>query len=299
MNKLLGAGQRHVRRSRSSFGSLIPAVFLVFTLAVTGAWAQDRPPAEKWKISAELSYVLTGGNTSISTFSLGTDFSKKWDKNALTFKTFALRSNNTVKTRTAVGTETDFDVIEEKVGQLVAENYLLSGQYERRLVKKLLGQAGFSWDRNRFAGIASRFMLTAGVGCPWVETKKTILKTEAALTYTLRRFMRDETRSFAGFRLLAFFERKFNEKASFSSQIVFDDNLRRTVDWRLDWTNSLSAPISKRLSLKTSLRALYSNYPALQSIPLYDPAGIPAGLNVLVPLKKLDVFFTNSIVINF
>jgi len=252
-----------------------------------------------WKATAELSYVATGGNTATSAFSLGTTFVRKWEKDILTFKAYALRSNNTMFTRRAVGTEEDFEIIEQAVKALVAENYLLSGQYERRISKKLLGQAGLIWDRNRFAGVAGRVMFTAGLGYTLLEAERTKIKADAGLTYTRREYVGLEATSFAGFRFNLFGEQKLSDSSSFTSQFVFDDNLKNTRDWRYDWTNSFTAAVSKSLALKVSLRMFYTRVPALQSLPLYDPAGLPTGLFVNVPLKSLDTFLTTSLVINF
>lgn len=266
--------------------------------AVTAA-AQETPPDGKWKGSVELSYVVTGGNASTSSFSLGNKLSKSWDRNSVTFRTFILRSNATTKNLQAVGSETDYEVVENRVQQLVAENYVLEGQYSRHLAKKLVGQAGASWDRNRFAGIAGRFILTAGTGYSVVETKRTTLKTEAAATVTLRKYVAEKVTSFAGFRAVVNFEQNINDRSSITSLFVFDDNLKKTVDWRFEWTNAVSAPISKSLALKTSLRTIYTNFPALKAVPLFLRDGSPTGRTVQVPLKKLDVFFTNSLVISF
>lgn len=252
-----------------------------------------------WKATAEVSYVVTGGNTSTSAFSLGTTFTRKWEKDTLTFKNYILRSNATTFTRRAVGTEDDFTVVEDAVKALVAENYVLAGQYERRISKKLLAQAGMNWDRNRFAGLASRFMLTAGLGYALVETKKTQVKTDAGLTYTLRKYLDQDATSFAGFRFNLMAEQKLSEKSSITSQFIFDDNLKSMKDWRYDWTNSLTASISRSLALKTSLRMMYTNVPAMQRLALFDIEGAPTGLFVSVPLKNLDTFLTTSIVINF
>lgn len=252
-----------------------------------------------WKATAELSYVATSGNTATSAFSLGTTFVRTWEKDILTFKAYALRSNNTTFTQRAVGTEEDFEIIEEATKALVAENYLLSGQYERRISKKLLGQAGLIWDRNRFAGVAGRVMFTAGLGYALLEAERTKIKADAGLTYTRREYVGLEATSFAGFRFNLFGEQKLSDSSSFTSQFVFDDNLKNTRDWRYDWTNSLTASVSKSLALKVSLRMFYTRVPALQSLPLYDPAGLPTGLFVDVPLKSLDKFLTTSIVINF
>jgi putative salt-induced outer membrane protein YdiY len=252
-----------------------------------------------WKAMAELSFVVTGGNTATSAFSLGTSFTRKWTNDSLLFKSYILRSNSTTTTRTAQGTETDFDIIEERVKRLVAENYLLAGQYDRRVSKKLSGQIGLSWDRNRFAGVDDRVMFTTGFGYAWVEKARTQVKTAAAMTYTLRQYVGQDMASFAGLRFSFLADQKILDSSSVSTQFVYDGNLKRMIDWRFDWMNSVTASISKSLALKMSLRMFYTNVPALQNLALFDPAGLPTGLFVQVPLKKLDTFLTTSIVINF
>jgi hypothetical protein len=80
---------------------------------------------------------------------------------------------------------------------------------------------------------------------------------------------------------------------------IFDDNLKQMSDWRFDWTNAVRAAISKSLALKVSLRSFYARVPAVQNLALFDPLGEPTGLFVPYPLKKLDLYMTTSIVINF
>jgi len=252
-----------------------------------------------WNATAEISYVVTGGNTSTSAFSLGTSFSRKWTKDSLLFKGYILNSRSTTTTRTAQGTETDFVIIENSVSRKVAETYLLAGQYDRRISKILTGQAGLSWDRNRFAGVDLRVMVTTGFGLAWVDKARTQVKSSAGLTYTVRQYVGEEAESFAGFRLSVQGEQKVFESSSISTNFVFDDNLKKTSDWRFDWINSVTASISKSLALKVSLRTIFTHIPALQSLALFDPLGDPTGLFVYVPLKKLDMFLTTSIVINF
>lgn len=202
-------------------------------------------------------------------------------------------------TRTAQGTETDFDIIESKLTRKVAESYLLGAQYDRKISKKLAGQAGASWDRNRFAGIDDRAILTAGLGFACIDNPRTQLKTSTGLTYTFRRYVGQDWESFGGFRFTVSAEQKVFEASSLSSVFVFDENLKDAPDWRFDWTNSVTATLNKKMALKVSLRSLYAHQPALQDIPLFDLLGEPTGLNVAVPLKNLDMFFTTSIVVNF
>lgn len=252
-----------------------------------------------WAATAEVSYVVTGGNTSTSAFSLGTSLSRKWTKDTLLFKSYILKSNSTTTTRTAMGTEEDFEIFESSLTRKVAENYLFATQYDRNISKRLTGQAGLSWDRNRFAGIDDRLIGTLGFGYALVDKPRTKVKTSAGVTYTGRQYVGLDWESFGGLRFTASLDQKVFEKSSFASVFVFDENLRDSPDWRFDWTNSVSATISKGLALKVGLRTLYTNQPALQAIPLYDLFGALTDLTVFVPLKKLDSFFTTSIVINF
>jgi putative salt-induced outer membrane protein YdiY len=252
-----------------------------------------------WAAAAEVSYVVTGGNTATSALSLGTTLSRKWTNDTLLFKSYILKSNATTTARTAQGTVDDFTILEESITRKVAENYVLAGQYDRRISKKLLGQVGLSWDRNRFAGVDDRVIATTGLGFAWVERARTQIKTSAGVTYTVRQYVGEDWSSFAGFRFSLQGEQKVLDNSKLSTQFVFDENLQEMRDWRFDWINSVTASISKSLALKLSLRMLYTNVPALQNLPLLDALGDPTGLTVPYPLKKLDTFLTTSIVINF
>jgi putative salt-induced outer membrane protein YdiY len=285
--------------SRVAAAAAAALIVILIGLAAGPAAAEDKGLLGPWMATAELSYVFTGGNTSTSAFSLGTSFTRKWTNDSLLFKTYILQSDSTTTRRTARGTETDFIIIEEKTHRLVAENYMLAGQYDRRISRKLLGQVGLGWDRNRFAGVSSRVMFTTGFGYAWAEGKRTQVKTDAGLTYTFRKYVGQGSASFAGLRFNFLAVQKVLENSSLSTQFIFDENLKRMDDWRFDWTNSVTASISRSLALKTSLRAIYTHVPALQGLPLFDLGGLPTGLTVLVPLKRLDTFLTTSIVINF
>ncbi|HMA53238.1 MAG TPA: DUF481 domain-containing protein, partial [Acidobacteriota bacterium] len=203
-----------------------------------------------WAATAEVSYVVTGGNTSTSALSLGMTFSRKWTNDTLLFKSYILTSNATTIARTARGTETDYTIDETRTTRKVAENYLLAGQYDRRITDGITGQAGISWDRNRFAGVDDRVIVTTGFGYNVIDQKRTQLKTSAGLTYTRRQYVAQDTESFAGFRLTVSGEKKVLDSSSVATAFIFDDNLKKSSDWRFDWANSVSASISKSLALK-------------------------------------------------
>ncbi|MGD1008967.1 MAG: DUF481 domain-containing protein [Candidatus Aminicenantales bacterium] len=290
-------------RSHQNSAIRVPAAAAVLLLTLwpgrPAAGDEAQKPFIGWKDTAELSYVVTGGNADTSTFSFGNTFKRSWAEDALTIKAFALSSHATTSTMTAQGTETDYTILEQKTSRLVAENFILSAQYDHRLSKKVVLQFGLGWDRNRFSGLASRGIFTVGTGYAWIETKRTTFKTDGGFSYTFRKYFGQSASSFAGFRAIASFSQKILETSSFGSQFTFDENLEKAVDWRYDWTNSVTASISKSLALKTSLRLLFANLPANEAVPLYNPDGTSTDLTVQVPLKKLDTIFTTSIVINF
>jgi len=291
---------RSLRRTAATTATLAALLALVL-----GGPASLRGQEKKtgllgpWGATAEVSYVVTGGNTATSALSLGTTLSRKWTNDTLVFKGFILKSNATTTTRTARGTVDDFVILEEAITRKVAENYILAGQYDRRISKKLLGQVGLSWDRNRFAGVDDRVIVTTGLGYAWIEKTRTQIKTSAGVTYTVRQYVGEDWSSFAGFRFSLNGEQKVLDNSKLLTLFVFDENLQEMRDWRFDWVNSVTASISKSMALKLSLRMLYGNVPALQMLPLFDDLGLPTGLAVPYPLKKLDTFLTTSIVINF
>ncbi|MEN6561899.1 MAG: DUF481 domain-containing protein [Acidobacteriota bacterium] len=285
--------------ARISAGAVAAGLLAGLILPAAAAEEKKTGLFGPWAATAEVSYVVTGGNTSTSALSLATTFSRKWTSDALVFKSYILKSNATTTTRTAQGTVDDYRILEEKITRKVAENYLLSGQYDRRVSKRLEGQAGLIWDRNRFAGVENRAIFTAGFGLAFVERPRTQIKSSAGLTHTLRQYVGQKTESFAGFRFTLGADQKILETSKLASQIIFDDNLKNAPDWRFDWTNSATASISRSLALKVSLRTLYTHVPAMQSLTLLDPLGEPTGLTVPYPLKKFDTFLMTSVVINF
>ena len=87
---------------RAESGAVVVIAFLVLTAsAAPAAETANKGLLGPWKATAEVSYVVTGGNTATSAFSLGTSFTRKWTNDTLLVKTFILRSNATTVTRTA------------------------------------------------------------------------------------------------------------------------------------------------------------------------------------------------------
>lgn len=253
-----------------------------------------------WKKTIELSYVVTGGNTVSSSFSLGNTLIRTPnEKDTYTIKTYFLRSHSTTITQKAVGTEDNYTIEEEKTRRLTAENYLISGQYDHRATGRLLTTLAFVWDRNKFSGVEGRALWTAGAGLVLADSLGSKVKTHAGVSFTIRKYTAQSLSSFLGFRYSFSWDQKLFDNAFFATSFIFDDNLAKISDWRYEWASSLTAPLSKSLALKTSLKIIRTHRPPEIQVPLFNPDGSETGLFVYVPRHKVDTFFTTTIVLNF
>ena len=73
-----------------------------------------------------------------------------------------IKVKTTTTTVYAVGTADA--VFEDKVTDTTAENYFLTGRYDRNISPKFFWFAGAGWDRNIPAGIQNRYVGFGGVG---------------------------------------------------------------------------------------------------------------------------------------
>ena len=255
-----------------------------------------------WFFTAELTYVLTAGNSQAST--MGGDFTLRhvWERDELKFEGGAIRSQTTFTTRTAVGTEESFQVNEVKNTETTAEAFYLRGRYDRKLSERFFLFGGADWLRNTFSGIDSRMLFALGAGNSWADNDRTRFRTDYSFTYTFQGDVVENPfvkTKFPGARLAYDFWWQLTESTEFTSVLISDWNLRDTDDIRLDFTNALPISISSNLAFKPSVQLLWRNTPSLTTVPLFDtPGGNETG-TVAVPLGKLDTFFRMALVVKF
>ncbi len=280
---------------RTTAGLAVAAAVLI-----AGASAAEEPE-DGWSDSAELSYVVTAGNSETSTFAFKNTLAREWEKSGLTVRLGALRAESKTTSRTAVGTPAAFGVVERSTTDVTAENYFLNGRYDREITDRLVWYVGAGWDRNRPSGIQNRTIGEAGVGHTWYDTDELKFETLYAATYTRQDDVvaqpgRED--SFAGVRFSWDYQNRFGANATYANVLVLDDNLDDTSRWRGDMTNSLAVNLSSRLALKAGLQWRYENEPAFRVVALENPLGTPTGLTVPVELDNLDSVFTVSLVFN-
>ena len=239
--------------------------------------------------NADLSYVLTSGNSSSSSLGFKGDIARRFTKQSISFAAGGIRAASSPDTRVAVGTPTDFEVSIPD-SQPTAEAYYARGRYDYKLSERLFYTLGGGWERNRFSGLDNRWVVDTGIGYIFVSNDRTGFRAAAGLTYTSEDFAVDDGRdhSFVGARVGWDLRQKLSANTTFSHTLIFDQSLEHGSDSRFDAQFGLHVAMNAKLGLKVNWRILYDNDPASQELPLVTPDGIPTGIKVLAPYKKTD-----------
>jgi len=298
------------RSSRTRLGSAFAAALL----AAVPAAAQQAVPggtpavdakafdydAPGLKMKADLSYVLTSGNSRTGTLGFGFDLDRRWERQGFFLSTAGTRSSSSVDLDFAQGTPDSF-VLVRPDPEPTAEFYNARTRYYYRLSERFFVLAGAGWERNLFSGLRSRLVAEAGFGYVILTDELTDFRARLGLTYTNNQEVvpnPDLQDNFAGGRLSWTLKRRLTDTAELVHDLVLDENLNQTEDFRADASLGLSVAISSRFALKVNYRLLYRNLPALQELPLRDPGGLDLG-SVSVPLRKVDQGLGVSLVFNF
>lgn len=256
---------------------------------------EEREPG--WYEQAELTLVLTAGNTQSSAFGLNNRLERLFPSSRLTFDAGGLRIESGTTERTAIGTPDDFVVDEDTETETTAENYFATLRYDRELSGRSYAYGSGGWVRNRFAGVDNRWTGAVGVGYRLVDSERTTWTADLGATLTSEDPIVGETDSFAGLRLTWDLGHQLTETTRFTSVLVVDENLSETEDLRASFDNAIAVDISDILALKTGLKLLFDNLPSLEEIDLFAVPGGPATGTVLVPLDEVDTQLTVALVV--
>jgi putative salt-induced outer membrane protein YdiY len=250
--------------------------------------------------NADLSYVLTSGNSNAASLGFKGDVTRRYEKHSIGFAAGGLRASSSPDTRYAVGTPGDFELVVPDA-ELTAESYYARGRYDYKLSDRFFYTLGGGWERNRFSGIDDRWLVDTGLGYVVLNSDGTSLRGMVGITYTDEQYTVEDGRdgSFVGARLGWDFRQKLLENATFTHTLIADENLEETDDLRVDAQFGLHVAMSKTLGLKVNWRLVWDNQPALAEVPLHTPGGIDTGLTVLAPYKELDQGLSVSLVFSF
>ncbi len=265
--------------------------------------AED-PPKLGWADAAELSFVSTSGNAESSTFGLRNTLTRTWTAARFECKLGGIRAESTTET-TVVDAANPPALLVLEDTQVTAESYFLTGRYDRDVSERFFWYGGAGWDRNEFSGIENRYSAVGGVGHRWWSREDLLFRTDYGVTVTRQENVVElpgEDDTFAGLRLSWAYLNKFGANTTYTNDLILDENLDDTSDWRADMLQAIAVSMSKQLALKVSLRLLYDHEPSFELLTAsVDSAGNPVvpPVSELVQLDELDSVFTVSLVVTF
>jgi putative salt-induced outer membrane protein len=212
------------------------------TSPVTASVPQEPPPPKKWKETAELSYVQTSGNSRTSSISGKNLFNYDWDKAALeaAFGGLGTRDGHT-------STAEQFNASEKVSLKLAGRNYAFQKT---------------AWDRNRFAGIRSRFDYSLGLGRELMDRPNDKFSMEAGGGYIFEDRLNSDNQTFGTYRGYMKYIRSLSPTANASQDFEYLGNLRHPGGYRTNSETAIVTSISTHFSLKASYVWHYSNSPA-------------------------------------
>lgn len=262
--------------------------------AVSGA-ALAAEAERPWTDTADLSLILTTGNTQTKNIAASNKFVYKWSKAEVVLFAGVLRAENTQRTVANAGGTLQTS----ESTATTAESYVLDGKYRRDIKEALFWFVGAGWNRNRPTGIDKHLSGGGGLGYRFFKTERNSLVGELGLDYTSEDYTSGTNASFAGARGFVGYERFISKTSKFNSDLEVLENLDDTSDLRAKWVNAVTASLSSQLALKVSHAINYDRQPVTQT--LFDPTD-PTG-TVIEPIDfafdKTDTVLAASLVINF
>ena len=149
----------------------------------------------------------------------------------------------------------------ETNGKRSAESYdvVARGGYQltSRIGTFVLGE----YQRDPFAGLASRWGGGPGLTVGLVQSKSDTLGVESAITEQNERSVAGVDQSFAATRSAANFKHLFAGKAFLTEALEWIANLKTSDDQRINSETALVAPFSKQVAMRVSYLIRFRNLP--------------------------------------
>jgi putative salt-induced outer membrane protein YdiY len=279
---------------------------LVCAAVLLGAVTSFPAEIPGWYTTADLSFVMTEGNSKTSNFGATLNVSRKWLRTSWDTDGSFVRTEVAEPTRQAFVDGAGF-VLETGPRVTKSERYFLNTDLKRRVTERFYWNVGGSGERDVFAGLNHRITGVGGVGYLWENQQDGTFSTGIAATYTGQDEVVDDPETendFFGLRFTADGEKRFGEtkQNAFTSNLVVDENMQDTEDLRFNWQNALAVAMSQRMALKFGVGLVFDNQPQLVEFPLFVRVGntvTETGVQVPGRAEKLDIAATVSFVVNF
>ena len=213
---------------------------LVFLLLAAAPLAAQSP--DSTKLTVGLGLVTTSGNTSVTTFNFGNSFSyihRPWVFSEAATMIYG-STHDTVNN----------------------DQYHLLLRGDLGLHDGISAYVYGAFDRDRFAGVASRYQEAAGIAWKAVEYPTDLLTLEAGAVETEQRDVgSDTTSSFIAARAALTYKHMLNQTAYVQEAVEALPDLQESKNLRINSATDLVAPLSTVVSLKVGYVIRFDNLP--------------------------------------
>ncbi len=265
--------------------SFAGAVLLLLAGPANAQDEEERP----WKNVADLSLVVTGGNSSVTTLSVSDKFTYAWERSEISLEGSALRT----RTRDRALSNSAGSVVVTETSRTTAEEYAARARYRYRIGDGLFAFTSAGWDRNELAGIENRYTVALGLGYLIIDREETTLSANVGGDYTQENPVGGDERSFVGAQAEIDFSRQLTENATFDADLELLENLEDTEDLRANLAAAVTTSVSKTFAIKLSYLLKFDNQPVRQ---LVTAPGVP---DAVFEFDEFDTRFAASLVVNF
>lgn len=207
-------------------------------VAPSGVAAQR---ADTTKLTFDLGLVNTAGNTSITSFNFGNAFS------------FIAHPWVFSEAATMVYGSSHDTVNNDQYHALVRADYGLS--------TRLAAYGYIGFDRNRFAGLVSRYQEAAGLAWQAVAAANDKLGVEAGLSENQQRNVGGTSTNFPAARVALNYKHLLTAAAFVQEAVELLPDLKQSRNLQVNSETDLVAPISKRIALKAGYIIRFDNLP--------------------------------------
>lgn len=193
------------------------------------------------KLTFDLGYVKTGGNTDVTTLNFGENLSYVTGPWTLSHQLVVIEGRTQ-------GVET-------------AALYATGGRVDRAFTPRLGAYVLGGYDRNVFAGIARRFQEGVGLKVNVIATASDPLTLEGGISLIQQRNTAAVGESFRAGRAAASYKHAFTGSAYAQQTLELLADLQNSADRRVNSETSLVAPLSKHVALKVVYGIRFDNRP--------------------------------------
>lgn len=219
-----------------------PVTIILSPVADTSAAMRGASAKPTLRFTGDIGYVSAGGNSSAQTLNLGDRVTIKSGILALTQQ---------------------FSVVHGRSkGETVTSLWRASIRIDVTVDSGMTLYGSSNYERNVFAGLASRVGNTAGVSARVVTSTTDRLSVEGGVSLTVQRGVSEtQDMDFLGGRAATLYVHRIGPRATFTQSVEFLPNFHDGEDLRINSESALLAPISKQVGIKLSFAIRYDGLP--------------------------------------